>query len=101
MPILAEKARLERLMEAWRVLSTAREDAQTGAREREIAALGTAMAIVDAAIAIEEGLFAERGKFGELISNPDAQVLARLREIAGIRDIFAAERPQDKEEAAE
>jgi hypothetical protein len=101
MPSDAERARLERLMEAWRVLLALRDGFRESLRARETAALGTALAIVDAAIAIEEGMFATRDKWGAVAADPDRALLARLREIAAIRDIFAAERPKEKEEAAE
>jgi hypothetical protein len=88
----AQQARIERLMEAWRVLLTLRDNAKLWNRSREIAALGTAMAIVDACIAVEEGAFGDQ---------PDVMlVVARLREFAAIRDIFAAERPAPAEAEA-
>lgn len=77
--ITASQARIERLMECWRVLCSERDNATWRNDARRLAAIETAMRIVDACVSIEEGF---------TTSDNDRAVLARLREIAAERDIF-------------
>lgn len=89
---MANPSAIERLRECWRVISTERDNADRLNDQRRKDALSTGMKIIDACLAIEEGLFATRDDYGKVTSNPDQGVVDRLREIARERDIFAHER---------
>lgn len=121
-------ARVAQLMEAWRVLATARDQASWRGSESDIRGLATAMKIIDAVIALEEGAFAppddqargvgyvdmRRGLGSDLaaaraalapaelraIAEQDRLLLSRLREVVAIRDVFG-ERQREESEAAE
>lgn len=93
MPSPAELARAERLMEAWRVLLSMRDDAKRWDDVRRIEALGTVLKILDACMVADDGVtFAEDAP-------SDRAMMVRLREIARIRDIFASERKPAEAEA--
>lgn len=84
----AKEKRLAQLMESWRVLVGERDQALRWRDRSRLGGLATALRLIDACIAIEESALAERDDYGNIISDPDQSVSARLREIARTRNIF-------------
>jgi len=91
--------RVARLMEAWRVLLLEWEQARRWRDRMRLQGLATALKIIDACIAIEDGAFAERDKFGSVTNDPDVLVLARLREISAARNILKGFGPEEADPA--
>lgn len=85
---MSREEQLARLMECWSTLELEFSQAMRWRDYRRLRGLATALKIVDACIAIEADEFAQRNHFGEIIANPDRQVMVRLREIARVRDVL-------------
>lgn len=94
----AREQRVMQLMESWRVLVQEWEQAVRWRDRRRLGGLATALKLVDACIAIEEGALAERDDWGNVVRDLDQDVTARLRAIARMRNIFEGTRSAAAEE---
>lgn len=82
----AQQARIERLMECWRMVLNDYDTAKLRDDDRRRGPCATLLKVLDALIYAEEGNDAELGA-------ADQRLMGRLREIAAVRDILAHERP--------
>lgn len=92
MPSPAAQRRIDRLQASFRAVLEERDRAQRLDQIERLEAFGTALKLLDAAICAEDGTF----------NAGDERHVARLREIATARDIFAHERKAEvRADAAE
>lgn len=86
---MGQAERIARLRAGFLAVLAEYERAQRVIRPDLVAAYGTVLVVLDACLAIEEGVFATRdGRSGRVTADPDRAVMDRLREIAAARDLL-------------